>query len=316
MLAVKDEKRQKKRSAITFLKKWGPIYLLMLPGLVYLLINNYIPMSGIVVAFKQYNVTQGIFHSPWVGFNNFTFLFQTSDAFIITRNTILYNLLFIVVNTVLGIIIAIFISEATKNALKKLYQSSILLPFLMSIVVVSYMVFAFLSVDNGMLNKWLLPLFGKEPVSWYNEPKYWPLILVLVNIWKGIGFSALMYVAAITGIDRTLFESAEIDGAGKLRQIFSITLPLLVPTVITLTLLSIGKIFYADFGLFYQVPMDSGSLYDVTNVIDTYVYRALLQIGNIGMSSAAGVYQSVVGFVLVFLSNFIVRKINAENALF
>ena len=314
MLAVSNGNEQKKSKILSSLKKWGPVYLLMLPGLAYLFINNYIPMAGIVVAFKQYNVIQGIFNSPWAGFSNFVFLFQTSDAFIITRNTILYNLAFILINTVLGIIIAIFISEASKKGLKKLYQSSILLPFLMSIVVISYMVFAFLSVDNGMLNKSVLPMMGMKPISWYSEPKYWPLILVLVNTWKGVGFGALMYIAAIAGIDRSLFEAAEIDGAGKMRQIFSITLPLLIPTVTILTLLSIGKIFYADFGLFYQVPRASNSLFNVTYTIDIYVY-SMMKTGTTGMASATALIQSVVGCATILLANGIVRKIDPDRAM-
>ncbi|MBS5521364.1 MAG: sugar ABC transporter permease [Clostridiales bacterium] len=297
-------------------KKYIPVYLMMLPGVVYLFINNYMPMAGLVAAFKQVNYSEGIWNSPWVAFKNFEFLFKTDEAFTITRNTILYNLVFIIVGIVLGVFLAILISEVAHDKARKIYQSAVLVPFLMSIVIVSYIVYAFFSAENGLINNTILPFFGKEAVNWYSEPKYWPFILVFVHTWKGIGYGCLIYLSTINGIDRSLYEAASLDGAGKWKQIVHVTLPSLKGTIIVLTLLNIGKIFYADFGLFYQVPMNSGQLYDVTNVIDTYVYRALLQLGNTGMAAAAGFYQSVVGFVLVMLSNLIVRKLSPENALF
>lgn len=301
---------------VYLLKKWAPAYLLMLPGLVYFFINNYIPMTGIVVAFKKYKVDTGIYGSPWNGFKNFDYLFATNDAFTITRNTLCYNLGFIVVNMVLGVLFAIFITEIKNKYAKKVYQSAVLFPFLISIIIVSYIVFGFLSADNGMINKSILEPLGMEGISWYTETKYWPFILVFVNSWKEVGYSCLVYIAGITGIDDAFYEAARIDGAGKLRQIWSITLPCLLPTIITIVLLNIGRVFYSNFGLFYQVPMNSGSLFDVTNTIDTYVYRSLMKIGNIGMASAAGFYQSVVGFCLVLISNTVVRKISPDNALF
>ena len=297
-------------------KRWLPLYLMMAPGLIYIFINNYIPMFGTIIAFKHINYQKGIFGSDWVGLKNFKFLFATNDAWVITRNTLLYNLAFIVINTVVGIILAIFICDVVSKKLKKLYQSAVLLPYLMSIVIISYIVFAFLSTENGMVNNSLLIPFGKNPISWYAEPKYWPFILTLVNVWKGVGYGCLIYISAINGIPKDYYEAANLDGAGKWKQIRCITLPSLVPSVITLTLLSIGRIFYSDFGLFYQVPLDSGTLYSTTNVIDTYVYRALIKLGNVGMSSAACLYQSVVGFVLVLTANLIVRKVSKENALF
>lgn len=304
---------KKKREGI---KRWIPLYIMMAPGLIYVFINNYIPMLGTIIAFKKINFQKGILGSDWVGFSNFKFLFSTDDAFIITRNTILYNLAFIVINTVIGIILAILICDIVSKKLKKLYQSTILLPYLMSIVIISYIVFAFLSTENGMLNNSLLKLFGREPIAWYSQPDYWPVILTIVNIWKGVGYGCLIYISAINGIPKDYYEAANLDGAGKWLQIKCITLPALIPSVITLTLLSIGRIFYSDFGLFYQVPLDSGALYSATNVIDTYVYRALVKLGNVGMSSAACLYQSVVGFILVLTANTIVRKTSKENALF
>lgn len=295
-------------------KRWVPLYLMMAPGLIYLFINNYMPMAGLVVAFKNYNVVDGIFGSPWAGLSNFTYLFN--DAWMITRNTLLYNIVFIIINLILGIAFAIFICDIRSKACKTIYQSAILLPFLMSIVIVSYITFAFFSGDNGMLNKTILPFFGKEAINWYSESKYWPVILVIVNTWKGVGYGCLIYISSISGIDPSFYEAAELNGASKWKQIRYITLPSIMPSVITLTLLNIGRIFYSDFGLFYQVTQNSGQLYDTTNVIDTYVYRALLQSGNIGMASAAGFYQSIVGFACVLLANVVVRKLSPENAMF
>lgn len=295
-------------------KRWAPLYLMMAPGLIYLFINNYMPMAGLVVAFKNYNVVDGIFGSPWAGLSNFTYLFN--DAWTITRNTLLYNIVFIIINLVLGIAFAIFICDIRSKACKTIYQSAILLPFLMSIVIVSYITFAFFSGDNGMLNKTILPFLGKEAINWYSESKYWPVILVIVNTWKGVGYGCLIYISSISGIDPSFYEAAELDGASKWKQIRYITLPSIMPSVITLTLLNIGRIFYSDFGLFYQVTQNSGQLYDTTNVIDTYVYRALLQSGNIGMASAAGFYQSIVGFACVLLANVVVRKLSPENEMF
>lgn len=293
-----------------------PLYFMMLPGLIYLFINNYIPMAGIVVAFKKFNVKDGIFGSPWVGFDNFQFLLSTNDAFIIIRNTLLYNIAFIIVNNIVGIFLAIIICDVLSERLKKIYQSAIMLPFLISIVVVSYIVFAFLSHENGMLNNSVLPIIGASPIQWYNEPKWWPLILIITNCWKGVGYGTLIYIAGIAGIDTSLYEAAELDGASKWQQIVNITLPCLIPSVVILLLMSIGRIFYSDFGLFYQVPQNSGSLYSVTNTIDTYVYRALISAGGLGRSAAAGFFQSIVGFALVLTSNAVVRKINPENAMF
>ena len=307
---------KRKGSVAAKIKKWTPIYLMMLPGALYLLINNYIPMFGLVIAFKQIDFQKGIFESPWIGFQNFQFLFQTKDAFVITRNTILYNITFIILNTVIGILFAIFICDISWKAGKKVYQSAILFPYLMSWVIIGYIIYAIFSMQYGIANKSILPAFGMDPLMWYNDPKYWPAILIITNTWKGIGYGCLIYISSINGIEASYFEAAELDGANKFQQIWNITLPEILPSVITLTLLSIGRIFYSDFGLFYQVPRDSGLLYSTTNTIDTYVYRGLMKLGNVGMASAAGFYQSVVGFILVLLSNWVVRKISPDNALF
>lgn len=218
--------------------------------------------------------------------------------------------------TISAIAVAILLNEIRSKLARKIYQTCILIPYLVSIVVVSYLVFAFLSSGNGYLNMSVLKPLGIAPVSWYDEPKYWPFILTLVSLWKSIGYNSIMYYAMIVAIDRTYYEAAVMDGAGRWQQIVHITLPGIKPTIVILTLMSIGRIFYSDFGLFYQVPMNSGNLITVTNTIDTYVYRGLMQTGNMGMSSAAGVYQSFIGFVLVILSNLIVKKVDPDSALF
>lgn len=311
MMTAATQKR-KGRFLRVFLE-YLPLYIMLLPGAAYLFINNYIPMAGIVVAFKKYNVNSGIWGSPWNNFENFSYLFK-SDAGLIIRNTLLYNVAFIIVNMVVGIAIAIMISDVVGKRAKKIYQSAIMLPFLVSIVITSYIVFALLGAENGMINKGILAPLGLEPISWYQQPKYWPFILILVNTWKGVGYGCLIYIAGIAGIDKAFYEAAELDGATKWQQICHITLPCLKPSIITLTLMSIGRIFYSDFGLFYQVPQNSGALFNVTNTIDTYVYRAMISAGGIGRSAAAGVFQSIVGFSLLMAANWIVRKTNQEDA--
>lgn len=297
-------------------KRTLPLLLIALPGIVYLIINNYIPMAGLFVAFKKYNFMKGLFGSDWCGLKNFEFLFATKDAWIMTRNTILYNLAFIIVGTVFAIAIAIMLCELGKRLRVKFFQAALLMPNLLSWVVIGFIAFAFLSAETGFINKTILNALGKEPVTWYMEAGAWPFILILVNLWKNAGYQSIVYMASISGIDKSLYEAAAMDGATKMQQIFKITLPLLKPTIITLTLMSIGRMFYSDFGLFYQVPQNSGALFSVTQTIDTYVYRGLMESNNIGMSAAAGFYQSVVGFILVLLANWTVRKIDSDNALF
>ncbi len=273
-------------------------------------------MLGIIIAFKDVNFTKGILRSDWIGLKNFEYLFKTVDAIVITRNTILYNAAFIVINNVVAITIAVLLNEVRSRRLSGFYRSAILLPYLISMVIVGYLAFGLLSMESGFINKTILPLGGMKPVPWYGEPRYWPPILVIVNIWKNAGYLSVIYFAAIIGIERELYEATALDGAGKWAQVRKITLPKLSQVIIVMTLLQVGRIFYSDFGLFYQVPMDAGALLPATNVIDTYVYRAFMNLGDIGMSSAAGLYQSIVGFVLVVFSNQLVRRVDRESALF
>ena len=297
------------------LKRYVPLYVLAAPGFLYLLINNYLPMGGLVMAFKNINWQKGIWGSDWAGLKNFEYLFKTPDAFNITRNTIVYNVVFIIVNMIVALLYAILLSEIKSKLAVKSYQTIIMLPFMISMVIVSYLAYAFLAGDNGMING-LLAKLGKEPISWYSEPKYWPVILVVINCWKGVGYGTVVYLSSILGIDQELYEAAAVDGIKEMQKIRYITIPLIKPTIITLVLLNVGRIFYSDFGLFYQVPMSSGALINATSTIDTYVYRGLITLGDVGMSSAAGFYQSIGGFVLILVANAITRKFSSENALF
>nr|WP_130838359.1 ABC transporter permease subunit [Lachnoclostridium sp. Marseille-P6806] len=287
---------------------------MVIPGVIYMICNNYIPMVGISFAFKKINYSVGIWKSPWVGFENFKFLFRSQDTLIITRNTILYNLTFIILGNVLGALVGICLSEIFSRRLQKLYQTTILLPQLISWVIVAYIAYGFLSNEAGWINKTVLGA-GNE-INFYGTTKYWPFILVFFHLWKGLGYSSIVYLSSIVGIDRSLYEAASIDGCSRIGAVRHITVPLLKPTLITLITLGVGRIFFSDFGLFYQVPMNSGSLYAVTDTIDTYVYRALMQLNNVSMASAASAFQAIVGFGTVLIFNTIVRRVSRENALF
>lgn len=305
---MKTKKAAQKKLALA-------LFSMMVPGLVYLIINNYIPMVGLIIAFKRYDYSKGIWGSDWAGLSNFTYLFKTQDAWNIIRNTIGYNVVFIALGNVVAVAVAIMLNSLKGAMNKKIYQTVILIPYLISMVVVSYIVFGFLSQENGFLNK-IITMFGGEAISWYTTAKYWPFILVIVNLWKGFGYSSILYYATVIGIDASLYEAATVDGANRWKQIWHITLPGLRGTIITMVLLSLGRMFYSDFGLFYQVPQNSGAIFATTQTIDTYVYRGLMELNNVGMSAAAGLYQSIVGFVLVLIANQIVRKLDADNALF
>ena len=295
------------------LKKDLPFFALMLPALTYIFINNYLPMFGIFIAFKNINYQKGIFGSEWAGLKNFEFLFKTKDAYIMLQNTLGYNVLFIFLSVVLSVSLAILMSEIGRTFLAKVLQPLIIFPNMISMVIVAYIVYAFLNSQTGFLDK---SIFAAAPISWYSDPKYWPFILTIVNVWRGTGYGSIIYMASIAGIDAELFEAARVDGATRWQQITRITIPLLKPTVVMLVLMSVSKIFNSDFGLFYQVPMNSGALYSTTQTIDTYVYRALMQLSDIGMSSAASVFQSIVGFVLVLAANKIVARVDEDNKLF
>lgn len=291
------------------------LFLMMTPAFIFIFINYYVPMFGAVIAFKNFNYEDGFLHSPWAGFNNFRFLFQSSDAWTITRNTIGYNLVFILAGLVIAVTTAIILNELRNKFAAKLYQSVIFLPYFLSWVVVAYLVYSILSPD-GLYNRTIAPLMNLMPIDWYIEPKYWICILPIVNIWKVIGYSIVIYMAGITGIDQEYYEAAVLDGANKLQQIRRITIPFLVPLMVVTTIMALGNIFRSDFGLFYQVPRQQGMLQETTMVLDTYIYNALIYNGDLGMSSAAGFYQSVVGFITVVLANWLVGKVSPENKIF
>ncbi len=288
---------------------------MMIPGIIYLIINNYIPMAGLVVAFKQFDYAKGIWGSGWAGFGNFTYLFKTRDAFNIVRNTLLYNIVFIILGNIVAITVAIMLNFLKGQTNKKVYQTLILIPYLISMVVVSYIVYGFLSMDSGFVNKMIMA-FGGTAISWYTQAKYWPVILTIVHLWSGFGYSSIVYYATVIGIDSSLYEAASIDGANVWKQIWHITLPGLRITIITLVLMAMGRMFYSDFGLFYQVPMRSGLLSSATDTIDVFVYKALTQLNDVGRSSAAGLLQSVLGFIMVLSANLIVSKVDSDSALF
>ncbi|MGI6172362.1 MAG: ABC transporter permease [Christensenellales bacterium] len=287
------------------------LYIMAAPTVIFLLIFCYAPMLGLVMAFQNYNVTAGIFGSPFCGLANFKYLFSTTDAFIITRNTVCYNLVFIVTNMLLSVLMALMLSELTARRYAKTLQTIYMLPHFLSWAVVSIVLIAFLDKSYGLVNQWL-----GVSVDWYKRKSIWPGLLVFINAWKGVGYSTVLYLAVISGISQEYYEAAIIDGATKFQQALYITIPHLRMVMAITLIMSMGSIFRGDFGLFYSVTKNSGRLYEVTDVIDTYVYRALTQLSNVGMSTAAGMYQSVCGFVLVLITNWIVTKIDAESAMF
>lgn len=311
--------KKKKVSRWKRFKDNKELLFLTIPGTIWFILFAYLPMFGILIAFKDWqirgNFFESLIQSPSVGLKNFEFLFKSTDAWIITRNTVLYNIVFIFLGIALPVTLAILLKELLNKKLSKFYQSAMFLPYFLSWVIVSYCLYAFLSPEKGFLNS-ILTSMGQDGVSWYTEAKYWPFIIIFMSQWKGVGYGTVVYLASICGIDKSFYEAAMIDGASKWQQIKYITLPLLKPVMIIMFITSVGGMFRSDFGLFYQLPKNSGALYPVTNVIDTYVYRGLTNLGNIGMSSAAALYQSFVGLILILTTNAIVKKVDEENAFF
>lgn len=292
-----------------------PFYLMALPGVIYLICNNFMPLYGMLLAFKKLDVRKGIFGSPWVAFDNFQFLFKSKKTLGFIRNTICYNLAFIILGTIIAVALAILLNEVKRKGMSKFYQSVLLIPYLISWVLASYLTYAFLAQDVGLINS-VLNFFGKPDVAWYTTKTYWPFILFFVYIWKGVGYMLIIYYSSIVSISADYYEAATIDGATKWQQIRFVTLPLIKSTVVTMMILNIGRIANSDFGLFYQIPRDSGALYDVTQTIDVYVYNALMNNNDFAMSAAASVFQSVVGFVFILAANAIVKRYSRQDALF
>lgn len=294
------------------------LYMMTLPAIVFFVIFSYIPMVGIYYAFINYNYVGGLFGSPFVGLANFRHLFNggwDSPIWRLTKNTVLYNLAFIFLGNILQCFVAILLTEIPGIKFRRVTQSLILLPYFISYVVVNAMAYNILNSEYGALNT-LLQALGMEPVNVYTMPEVWPAILIFVNIWKGLGYGTVVYLAAIMGIDREIYEAAKLDGCNVFQEITRITLPLLKPTFIMLVLFALGGIMRGQFELFYQLVGRSGQLFVTTDILDTYIYRALTINFNVGLSSASGLYQSLFGFVLITTVNAIVRKVSPENALF
>ena len=311
--------REKKRKR-KFGKDDMQLSLLALPTFIWYILFAFLPMFGIIIAFKKFtfrpghNFISNLLASPWNGFKNFEFFFKSNSAWLITRNTIGYNFVFIILGVLIPVTLAIMLSQMNGKKFGKASQTAIFLPYFMSWVVVTYIVGAFLNYDLGMFNRMIASNGGKK-VQWYMEQKYWPYILIFLNTWKSMGYGMVVYMATITGIDSSLYEAARIDGAGRWQQVRYITVPLLKTTMIMLFILSVGRIFYSDFGLFYQVPRGSASLQNVTETMDVFVYRALSGSVDISLPSAAGFVQSVAGCVTILLSNFVVKRFDKESAL-
>lgn len=288
---------------------------MLLPAFLYFFIFSYIPMAGTVLAFKNYNFRDGIFGSPFVGFDNFKYFFISGQAFEVTRNTILYNSAFIIVNTILQMGMAILISEVSRKYFKKFTQTAMFLPYFISWVVVGVIAYNLLNVENGTINS-LLAKLGFEKVNFYATTYAWPIILIFASAWKNVGYGTVLYLAAIMGIDAEIYEAAKIDGANIFQRIFKVTIPCLVPTMIILTLLAIGNIFRGDFQMFYQLVGNNGPLFKITDVIDTFTFRSLIQSGEVGMSAATGLYQSVFCFITILITNYLVKRYDSDNSLF
>lgn len=292
------------------------LFLMTLPGLVMLFIFNYMPMFGLVIAFKDYRFAKGIFGSEWVGFKNFQWLFGPGMGWRIVRNTVFYNVLFIFSGLVGSLTLAMLVNEIHKNRLSRVYQAMSFLPHFVSWVVVGIFANFFLRSDGGLINK-LLESLGSDPVFFYRSAEYWPVILVVVNLWKGVGFGTITYLTGIMGIPEEFYEAAQIDGANRWQQIRHITLPLLLPLVITVTLLQLGGIFRGNLEMFNQmVGTNNPLLYRTTDIIDTFVFRSLLELFNLGMAGAAGLFQSLVGLVMIMVTNWTVKRIRADRALY
>ena len=300
-----------------FKKEDIPLHLMALPTVIWLIIFCYLPIFGLIMAFQDLNITTGILGSRFVGLKNFEFLFTSTDAWIITRNTVCYNLVFIILNMVLAVTMSLLLSEVHSRFYAKTLQTIYMLPYFLSWAVVMIVVSAFIHYDYGMVKKLMVNLgLVDKGVDFYQQRGLWPYLLVFINAWKGVGYQTVLYLAVISGISHEYYEAAVLDGATKLQQAWYITIPHLRLVIGISIILAMGNIFRGDFGLFYVVTKDSGRIYPVTDVIDTYIYRALTRLSNVGMATAAGFYQSVVGFALILTVNAIVNKIDPDSAMF
>lgn len=313
--ATQNKKSGKKSGFITELSKNKFSYLLVVPAVLYVFIFSYATYPYLLIAFQKFNYGKGIMGSEWVGLENFKFFFQSSDALLITWNTIKLNVLFLASGTVFAVGIALLFNEIRHRLFKKVAQTAMIFPHFLSWIIVSYIMYGLFATDFGIINKAIM-FFGGDPVNWYSKPDAWPEILVGMRIWKEAGMSSIIYLATITGIDQSMYEASDIDGATRWQKMTKITLPLLTPTIAILTLLNLGKIFYGDFGMLYAIIGDNAVLYPTTDVIDTYVFRALRQVGDPSNAAAIGLFQSIVGFIFVMTANGFTRKYFKEGALY
>lgn len=291
------------------------LFLMAAPAVILTIVISYIPMAGIILAFKDYRFNLGVFGSPWNGFENFRYFFMSGTGLLVTRNTILYNLLNLITSQVFAIMIAIFITEMRGKYFKRISQSIIFLPFFISWTIVGVFVYNIFNYETGTLNT-VLQYFNLDPVNLYSMPYVWVFIIAFFNSWKWVGYTSVIYIASIVSIDNECFEAAEIDGANIFQKIFYITIPSIVPTIYIMVLLNVGRILRGDFQMFYQIIGNNGQLFDATDVIDTFVFRSLIMSGDIAMPAAATFYQSVLCFVIIIVVNGIIKKTRPENALF
>lgn len=296
--------------------KHKSLLLMAMPAVLIMILFNYVPMFGLILAFKDFNFAKGILGSDWCGLDNFRYLFMVGEtAWRLTRNTVFYYLIFTVVNTIGSVMLAIGINEMVFSKTGRTFQSFMILPTFISYIAVSFVVYAFLKNDTGILNRLIVAL-GGENIRFYQDASKWPVILVIVNMWKQIGYGSVLYLSVLAGIDPNLYEAASIDGASSRQKMWYITLPMLVPMVIVRTLMGLGRIMHSDTGLFYQVTKNSPALYDTTQVLDSYVLNAIMTSTDYGVTAATTFYQSVIGFLMVVGTNLIIRKISPDNALF
>ncbi len=306
---------QKVKSFWKHVKDYRILLLMLLPGIAYIILFAYVPMGGIVLAFKNFRYADGIFGSPWTGFENFKFLLLTGNLWNLTRNTLLYNLAFIATGLFSQVLLAIILSEVRGRLFKRVAQSSIFLPHFISWVVVAAIMYNIFNFEKGVFNN-LVRQFDGTPVNLYTNPSYWPIVMVFIRIWKTVGYGSVIFLAAIAGIDQEMYEAADIDGASIWQKIVRITLPSLIPTIIIVMLLNLGQVFRGDFGQFYQLIGNNALLLPTTDIIDTYVFRALMSSSDIGMGAAAGLYQSVLCFISILIANTAVKKIQPDYSLF
>lgn len=310
--------KAERRSFADTVKRRSALYVMLIPGVLYLILFNYLPMFGMILSFKKINFRDGILGSAWCGLDNFRYALSAPSLITALKNTILYNIVFLFIGMALSILLAIMLDLLWGKLSKKVYQTIMIMPHFLSWVIVSYLVFGFLSMESGVVNNTILPIFGIDKINWYMEPKYWPAILIIVYFWKSWGYSSIIYTSALAGVDVQLYEAADIDGASVPQKLWNITIPAIKPIISMMLILKVGAILTTDMGLFYQIPLNTPQLYNTTNVISTYTYNLMTGSGanTLGMASATSMLNSLVGFVLIIISNGIIKKLDSDGAIF